>query len=98
MRRPRDQDVDVEPVELDHRLLIGVHALREPVHVVPVDPVGDEFPRVVERYALRPVVDGLGLLPSRPEQSLPQVVDLLRGDLDAERDHPRDATRRAGTA
>ena len=68
--------------EVGAELRERVEPLLGGAEVVPVGPVGAELLGVRERQALRPVVDGLRFRPARAGETIAEVGDRVRTDLD----------------
>jgi hypothetical protein len=64
-RRTDVQEVDVDPVDGRHELLVAVQPIGDALHVVGFSPVLGERLDVCQRHPHRPVADGLLLRPSR---------------------------------
>ena len=64
-------EMDIKPVDLGDELIEAVQAGLASPPVIPVGPVAGEFPDVVQRNSLRPVLDAFALRPAGPAQALP---------------------------
>jgi hypothetical protein len=81
------QEVDPEAVDRGTELRQGVQAPLGGPPVVLLGPVPAQRAQVAQGDALRPVVGGLLIRPSRAPQAFPQVGQCGLGDVEAERDH-----------
>ena len=77
-------EMDVQAVDLGGEVVEPVQCGLAGAPVVLVGPVGRQILGVVQRDALGPVLDALGLGPSGPVQSLFEVVEIGFGNCDAE--------------
>src|SRR5205807_10252101 len=85
LRRAHVDEVDAEPVDRGAELREGVQAGLRPPPVVLVGPVAAQVAHVGERDPLGPVVDRLGLGPSRPPEALVEVSEDGVGHIDPKR-------------
>ncbi len=78
-------EMDVEPIDLGGVLVEPVQRRLTGAPVVVVGPVVGQLAGVGKGNALAPVVDALGLRPSRLGQPRPQVIEVSVGNGDAKR-------------
>ena len=64
-------EMDIKPVDLGDELIEAVQAGLASPPVVPVGPVAGEFPDVVQRNSLGPILDAFALRPAGAAQALP---------------------------
>jgi hypothetical protein len=83
--RPDVEEVDPEPVDLGAELGERVQPGLGGPPVILLRPGAAEFLEVREGNTLRPVIDGLGLGPTRSPEPLAQVTQVILVDLDPER-------------
>src|ERR1700733_5819755 len=98
MRRPLVDEMDVQPVDFSEVVIEPVQRGFPRSPVVTVSPIGGQIAGVGQRYALAPVVDGLGVRPPGAGQTLLQVVENGIGDVDTVRPDFGHGSYHAGTA
>src|SRR5438132_9553866 len=84
VRRTNVQEVDSQAIDLSAKLGNRVEPRLDPPPVIAGAPVLAELPDTRERYPLRPISDRLALRPTRPRQTVGQVLKLRLSNLDTE--------------
>jgi hypothetical protein len=84
MSRPNVNEVDIDPVDLDHELRESIELRFCLAPVVLSSPVADDLLQFREPYALRPIVDRFAVGPPRSCDPLAKLGYFLLRDLDSE--------------